>query len=64
MGRIMIEYRGWTIDTAYVGYHGTHPDFDASYEDGELVGNGLQVHGMTIDQVKAEIDDKIEDLGL
>lgn len=57
------EYRGWEISPGYVGYYATHPNFDASYEGPEdgWVGNGLQVHGMTVEDVKAQIDDKEEE---
>ena len=60
-----LEYRGWEIEPAYVGWSATHPDFDASWEGEEdgWVGNGLCVHGMTIEQVKAEVDEKIEEAG-
>jgi len=53
-----IEYRGWNIEPAYVGWSATHPDFDASWdgEENGWVDNGLQVHAMTLDGVKAEVD--------
>lgn len=49
------HYRGWTIEAAYVGCEATHPDYDYCYESG---GNGLHVHGMTVEDVKAQIDEK------
>lgn len=52
------HYRGWTIEPSYVGYEATHPDYDYCYESG---GNGLHVHGMAIENVKAQIDDKEDD---
>jgi len=57
---MMIEtYKGWAIEPGYVGYTGTHPDYEAWTEgEGEWADNGLSVHGMTVDEVKAEIDDR------
>jgi hypothetical protein len=52
------HYRGWTIEPAYIGYEASHPDYDYCVETG---GNGLAVHGMTVEQVRAEIDDKEEE---
>lgn len=62
-GRFIL-YRGWRIDSAYVGYSAIHPDYDASWEGEEdgYIDNGLQVHAMTIDGVKAEVDAKIEEM--
>lgn len=59
------HWRGWTIEHAYIGYEASHPDHEASYEGPEdgWVGNGLHVHGMTVEDVKAQIDDKIEEMG-
>jgi hypothetical protein len=60
------HYRGWNIAPEYIGYSATHPDHEASYEGPEdgWVGNGLCVHGMTVEQVKAEIDDVMDDRGM
>jgi len=52
------HYRGWTIEVAYVGYEATHPDYDYCYESGV---NGLHVHGMTVEDVKLQIDEKEDD---
>jgi hypothetical protein len=59
---MITEYRGWQISEGYVGYYATHPDFDAEMDDGQWVGNGLQVHAMTLDELRAEVDEKIEEM--
>lgn len=57
------HWRGWTIGPAYIGYEASHPDHDASFEDGAWVGNGLHVHGMTVEDVRAQIDEKEDERG-
>lgn len=49
------HHRGWDIEPAYVGYQAVHPDYDYCVDTG---GNGLAVHGMTVEDVKAQIDEK------
>jgi hypothetical protein len=56
MEDVTMEYRGWTIHPAYIGYSATHNNYDAWTDDeGQWTDNGLCVHGMTLEQVKAEI---------
>ena len=57
------SYRGWRIAPEYIGYSGTHPDYDASYEGPEdgWVSNGLSVNGMTAQDVRDQIDDYLAD---
>ena len=57
------EYRGWSIEPGYIGWYATHPEFEASYEGEEdgWIGNGLQVHAMTIEAVKLEVEYYLEE---
>jgi len=53
------QYRGWSISADYMGYSATHENYEAWTEgEGEWADNGLSVHGMTVAEVKAEIDEK------
>jgi hypothetical protein len=61
-------YRGWAISFDFppipirsMDWSATHPDYDASFEDGEWQATGGHVHGATLDEVKAEIDAWIEE---
>lgn len=56
------HYRGWTIDAAYIGYIAYHDNYDGWTDDeGAWVDNGLKVYGMTVNDVKAQIDEKEDD---
>lgn len=57
-------YKGWTIDFEYGYYVGLGPDYDASYEGPEdgWVDNGHRCWGRTINDLKMEIDAKLEEL--
>jgi len=53
------KYRGWKISADYIGYTATHDNYEAWTEgEGEWADNGLSVHGMTVAEVKAEIDER------
>jgi len=56
-------YKGWTITADYIGYSASHDNYEAWTEgEGEWADNGLSVHGMTVAEVKAEIDLKVEEM--
>jgi len=56
------QYRGWSITADYIGYSATHDNYEAWTEgEGDWSDNGLSVHGMTVAEVKAEIDEKEDD---
>lgn len=62
-------YRGWSIHydptplpIRAFDYTAIHPDYDASYDDGEWSGNGLAVHAATLTDLRREIDDAEADL--
>jgi hypothetical protein len=64
------EYRGWTIsyDPPPIPWRGadwtaTHPNYDASYEDGSWHGNGKSVEAASLDELIREIDAWIEENG-
>lgn len=61
-------YRGWSISFDFppipirtMDWSATHPDYDASFEDGEWQDNGKRVTSATLDGVKSEIDAWIEE---
>ena len=56
-------YRGWSIhyDPTPIpirsfDWTATHPDYDASFEDGEWQDNGLVCHAATLADLRGEID--------
>jgi hypothetical protein len=65
-------YRGWSISydpppipIRDFDWRATHPDYDASCEDGEWTDNGMKVEARTRDALLAEIDAWIaEDTGI
>lgn len=57
------HYRGWNIEPAYIGWQATHPNYDCDCDQDGFFGNGLCVHGMTMEQVKSEVDDKQDENG-
>lgn len=57
------EYRNWKITAEFIGYSAIGPDYDAWTEgEGKWSDNGQVVYAMTLEGVKAEVDDKIEEL--
>lgn len=57
------EYRGWHLSPDYIGWTGTSPNYDASYEGPEdgWVDNGEKAWGRTRAECEAEIDAWHED---
>jgi len=57
------QYRGWDIHPAYIGHSATHDNYEAWTEgEGEWTDSGLSIHGMTVAEIKAEIDLKVEEM--
>lgn len=63
-----MDYRGWAIRDGHwpePAFMATHPDYDASYEGAEdgWVSNGLHINGPTLEGIKAEIDNMMDEMG-
>jgi hypothetical protein len=55
-------YRGWDIEPGYIGWQGTHPDYDPTpLHADDSPGDNRHVHGETASEVMNEIDLWIEE---
>ena len=64
-----MKYKGWTIEkehypTRLSRYYAMHDNYDAEFAEGRWVDNGLLVYGLTIEETKQNIDDRMEELDL